>query len=135
MRKLGIPTSLASESTIHCKYIYSLTKFVFLTVLLLYLWQSTTVLNILKVCLHLIPSPSVKIQNMDEKVCLRCKGKTLPGIINKLFFIFKSLLYSNVLPLHLKQTLPPIIWIFNEGEGDGIEFRLPFKIFSTFYTP
>ena len=24
-----------------------------------------------------------------------------------------------------------MIWIFNEGEGDGIESRLPFKIFST----
>ena len=36
---------------------------------------------------------------------------------------------SNVLPLHLKQTFPPMIWIFTEG--DGIESRLPFKIFST----
>ena len=35
------------------------------------------------------------------------------------------------LPLHLKQTFPPIIWIFTEDEGDGIESRLPFKIFST----
>ena len=38
---------------------------------------------------------------------------------------------SNVLPLHLKQTFLPIIWIFSEGEGDGIESRLPFKISST----
>jgi hypothetical protein len=38
---------------------------------------------------------------------------------------------SNVLPLRLKQTFLPIIQIFTEGEGDGIEFRLPFKIFST----
>ena len=38
---------------------------------------------------------------------------------------------SNILPLHLKQTFPPIIWIFIEGEGDGIESRLPFKFFST----
>ena len=38
---------------------------------------------------------------------------------------------SNVLSLHLKQTFPPIIWIFTEGKGDGIKFRLPFKIFST----
>ena len=32
--------------------------------------------------LHLIPSPapSVKIQNMGGKVCLRCKGKTLPQV-------------------------------------------------------
>ena len=35
------------------------------------------------------------------------------------------------MPLHLKQTFPPLIWIFFEGEGDGIESRLPFKIFST----
>ena len=45
-------------------------------------------------------------------------------------FVFKSLLTmpsSNFLPL----TFPPIIWIFTEGKGDGIESRLPFK---TFYT-
>ena len=30
---------------------------------------------------------------------------------------------------YLKQTFPPIIWIFTEVEGDGIESRLPFKIF------
>ena len=35
---------------------------------------------------------------------------------------------SNVLPLHLMQIFQPIIWIFIEG--DGIESRLPFKIFS-----
>ena len=50
--------------------------------------------------------------------------------VNK-FFVFKCLLTtpSNVLPFHLKQTFPSIIWIFTEG--DGIESRLPFKIFST----
>ena len=37
-------------------------------------------------------------------------------------------------PLHLKQTFPPIILIFTEGEGDGIESRLPFKISSTLST-
>jgi hypothetical protein len=31
----------------------------------------------LKDGLDLIPSPSVKIQIMGGKVCLRCKGKTL----------------------------------------------------------
>ena len=40
---------------------------------------------------------------------------------------------SNVLPLRLKQTFSPIIWIFTEGEGDTIESRLPFKIFSTLF--
>ena len=48
-------------------------------------------------------------------------------------FCYQSLFTtpSNVLPLHLKQTFPPIIWIFTEDEGDGIDSRLPFKIFST----
>ena len=97
--------------------------------------------KILKGSLYSIPSPSpsVKIQNMGEKVCLRCKGKTLLGIVKTLLgivnklFIFKSLLTtpSNVSPLHLKQIFPPIIWIFTEGGGDMIESWLPFKIFST----
>ena len=54
------------------------------------------------------------------------------GDINKRFVI-KYLLTkpNNVLPLHLKQTFPPIIWTFTEDEGDGTESRLPFKIFST----
>merc|ERR1712051_852792 len=45
------------------------------------------------------PSPSVKIQIMGGKVCLRCKGKTLLGVVNKLLKT-KSLLTSpsNVLP-------------------------------------
>ena len=38
---------------------------------------------------------------------------------------------GNVLPLHPKQTFRSIIWIFTEGEVDGTESRLPFKIFST----
>ena len=49
------------------------------------------------------PSPSVKIQNMGGKVCLRCKGKTLLGVVNKLLKT-KTLLKStnNVLPYYLK---------------------------------
>ena len=35
------------------------------------------------------------------------------------------------MPLHLKQTFLPIIWILTEGIGDGFESRQPFKIFST----
>ena len=38
---------------------------------------------------------------------------------------------SNVLPLHLKQTFPPILWIFTESGGDEIKSRLPYKIYST----
>ena len=62
------------------------------------------------------PSPSVKIQIIGGQICLRCKGKTLQGDINKLF-VFKSLLAtpSKVLLLHFKQTFPPIIWIFIES--------------------
>ena len=70
------------------------------------------VVKILKGSLDLIPSPSpsVKIQIMGGKVCLRCKGKTLLGVVNKLLKT-KSLLImpSNVLPLHFKQTFLPII--------------------------
>ena len=90
--------------------------------------------NILKGSLDSIPSPSpsVKIQIMGGKVCLRCKGKTLLSVVDKLLET-KSLLTSpsNVLPLHLKQTFPHIILIFTEGEDDGIKSRLPFKIFFT----
>ena len=88
--------------------------------------------NILKGSMDSIPlpSPSVKIQIIGGKVCLRCKGKTLLSVVNKLF-VFKSLLtmHINVLLLHLKQTFLPIIWIYTEGEGNGIESRLPFKVF------
>ena len=57
--------------------------------------------NILKGSLDsiLLPSPLVKIQIMDGKVCFKCKGKTLLGIVNKVLKT-KSLLTSpsNVLP-------------------------------------
>ena len=66
-----------------------------------------------------ISSPPLKIQNMDGKVCLRCKDKTLLGVVNKLLKV-KNLLTmpSNV----FKQTFPPIIYA--EGEGGVIESRL-----------
>ena len=61
--------------------------------------------KILKGSLNLIPSPSpsVKIQIIGGKVCLRCKGKTLLGVVNKLLKT-KSLLTSpsNVLPYYPK---------------------------------
>ena len=62
---------------------------------------------------------------------MREKGKTLMGDVNKII-VFKILLTtpSNVLPLHFKQTFPPIISIFTEGKVDGIKSRLPFKIIS-----
>ena len=50
-------------------------------------------------------SPSVKIQIMDRKVCLRCKGKTLLFVINKVLKA-KGLLTSpsNALPYLLPQV-------------------------------
>ena len=61
--------------------------------------------KVLKGSLDLIslPSPSVKIQTMDGKICLRCKSKIMLGIIIKLLMA-KSLLTSpsNVLPYNLK---------------------------------
>ena len=61
------------------------------------------VVQILKGSPDLITSPSVKIQIMDGKVCLRCKSKTLLGVAKKLLKI-KILLASpsNVLPYYLK---------------------------------
>ena len=61
--------------------------------------------KILKARQDSIPSPSssAKIQIMGGKVCLRCKGKTLLGVVNKLLKT-KSLLTlpSNGLPYYLK---------------------------------
>ena len=53
--------------------------------------------------LDLIPLPPVKIQIMGGKVCLRFKGITLLGIVNKLLKA-KGLLTSpsNFLPYYLK---------------------------------
>ena len=47
--------------------------------------------------LILSPSPSVKIQIMVGKVSLRCKGKTLLGVVNKIFNT-KITLQSALLP-------------------------------------
>ena len=72
------------------------------------------------------PSTSLKIQIIGGKVYLRCKGKTLLCIVNRLLKTKQKMLTSpsNNLSLHLKQTFLPIIWIFTDGEGDGIESRL-----------
>jgi hypothetical protein len=45
----------------------------------------------------------VKIQTMGGKICLRCKGKTLLGVVNKCLKT-KGLLTSpsNILPCYLK---------------------------------
>ena len=53
----------------------------------------------------LSPSPSVQIQIMGGKVCLRRKGKTLLGIVNKLFVLkiccqHPTMLFLNTFPAH-----------------------------------
>jgi hypothetical protein len=40
--------------------------------------------KILKGSLVSIPSPSVKIQIMGRKICLRCKGKILLDVVSKI---------------------------------------------------
>ena len=64
------------------------------------------------------PSPSVEIQIMGGKVCLRRKGKTLLGIDNKLF-VFKSLLTtsSNVLTLHLSSPFSLKVKVMGSNPG------------------
>ena len=53
--------------------------------------------------LILPPSPSVKIQIICRKVCLRFKGKTMLGVVNKLLKTKRLLTSpSNVLPYYLK---------------------------------
>ena len=46
----------------------------------------------------------------------RYKGKTLLGVVNKLLLT----MLSNILPLHLKQFFPPIIWFFAEVKVMGL---------------
>ena len=66
--------------------------------------------KIIKGSLDSIPSPSAKIVIVNKLLKTRSL-LTTPG---------------NFLPFHLKQT-----FLQCEGEGDGIESRLPFKIIST----
>ena len=71
---------------------------------------SIKVEKILEGSLDSISSPSTLVKIMGWKICLRYKGKTLLGLVNKLF-VFKSLLTmpSNVLLSHMRQTLLPIM--------------------------
>ena len=77
--------------------------------------------NILKGNLDSIPSPSVKIQIMGGKVCLRCKCKTLLGIVNKLLKTKKFVDITQQCFALLTQVNFPT---HNLNEGDGIKFRL-----------
>ena len=70
--------------------------------------------NVLKGSLDSIPSPSVKIQIIGWKVCL------IIEVIRGCFAFTPQ------------AKFPAHNLIFTEGAADGIESRLPFKIFSTF---
>ena len=56
--------------------------------------------NMLKDSLDMIPSHSpsaIIIQIIGGKICLKCKGKTLLGVVNKIF-VFKSFfVYSEII--------------------------------------
>ena len=62
--------------------------------------------NILKDSLDSIPSPSpsLKIQIIGGKVCLRCKGKTMPRVVNKLLKTKTLLTSPQVKGLSSKQS-------------------------------
>ena len=66
----------------------------------------------------LISSPWEKFKSCE--VWLRCRGKTLLGVVNK-HLKTKSLLTSpsNALSYYLKKTFPPTIWIFPEVMGSN----------------
>ena len=86
------------------------TIFMFLKVILIQILDRLE--SFFKDNLDVIPStpPSVKIQIMGGKVCLRCKVKTLLGDVSQ-FFVFKSLLTmrSDVLILPLRHTFLALI--------------------------
>ena len=70
--------------------------------------------KILKGSLDLMPSPStsVEIRIIGGKVCLKCRGKTLLEVVNKLKFIHPAM-------------LPSVNFLANSlAEGDGIKSRL-----------
>ena len=85
-------------------------------------WNFFKVEKILKGSLDSIPSPSVKIQIMGRKVCLRCKGKHCWAFLTNVWK--QNVCRHHPAPYYLKYTFPPLIWIFTEG--DVIEYRLSF---------
>ena len=74
----------------------------------------------------LSPPLQWKFKSLLGKVYLREQGKTLLGDVNKLLFP-KVCWQGPAMFCLYKQIFLPIIWIFTENKGDGIESRLPFK--------
>ena len=100
----NVVTKLKAEAAIQEKELAEKQKEANDALIMIKVCKNFKVENILKANLDSIPSPSpsMKIQIMDRKVCLRCKGKTLLGVVNKLLKT-KHLLTSpsNVLPYYL----------------------------------
>ena len=74
-----------------------------------------------------ILSSSVVSQIIGRKVTWGNKAKHCWVITTN--FLFSKVCWQP--PAMFSLYTSSIIWIFTEGEGDGIESRLPFKIFST----
>ena len=93
-------------------------------------WKYFKVEQILKGSLNSISSPSfsVKTQIMGKNVCLRCKGKTLLGTVNKLF---AKKFVDSAQQCFAEKNKNKKFKCSRLLEGDEIEYRLPFKIFST----
>ena len=78
--------------------------------------------NILKGSLDSIPSPSHS--NYGWESLLEAERQKINGRCQQ---TFENKKFGGITKecLHLKQTFPPMIWIFTEGEGgDGTKFRL-----------
>ena len=73
--------------------------------------------KILEGSVDLIQLPSVKIQIIGRKVCLKVEAKQ------------KVCLHHPAMFCPITSTFPPVVSIFTEG--DGIESRLSSQIFST----
>ena len=70
---------------------------------------------------------------MGGNVCLRCKGKTLSGVVNKLLHDKKKFVDINYIAMFAllpEVYFPANNFNFTEGEGDGIKYRLTSSIFS-----
>ena len=88
-------------------------------------WHPVQLVEPFKICLKLALTMDIFLK--VEKIL---KG-SLDSIPSPSYSVKIQIMGKNVLPYYVKKTFPPIIWIFTEGECDGIESRLSSWIFST----
>ena len=93
----NVVTKLKAEAAIQEKELAEKQKEANDALIMIKVCKNFKVEKILKASLDSIPSPSpsMKIQIMGRKVCLRCKGKTLLGIVNKLLNLKVKVMGSN----------------------------------------